>query len=581
MKKKFLAVSCLAFACMFAFGACGGGTTSESVGGGNSGNGNSVSNSSGSGSSNKNAIAASLDLGADFNAAYYPSADIECKQGKVDVAIVFDGTEAGWQALADEYSRLHKGAVVVALNTNVQTSKEYADKLNQELQSENSDWDIVQGNLAATGSMADYCVNMNSDIFLSNPYAGGVTWSEVLMEDAYISDKSGDNATNTYLLNSEGLQTAWFVNTVAMDAAKENGYTKDGAPETWDELMDLCAAMKLAGYENPLGISLDSASLENSQFTWLLRVYGDLYYRNEYNNIAAEDGYEVDLEDEQPEASKYFKYSETKLFNIILGENISTGYVGGTSQKFKDFLGQFEKMKDYLRLDAATTSMEDFRSEFKTQSKGKKSPQIILDYAGVGLDFADEQNENFQMDFFDYPTMVSDYVASNTLVRDVGGNGGYLSIKKHPNDAAQAGLNIDFLKFVLSPYGQTIYYNALSKNSIAPKGMTTVVNDLVVMPETWKDFFATDKISFTGLVDSNPFISYFIRSLNGEQNSKTKATELWKKLLTGTGSDSITAEYFGNQWQDALMLDWDTHCKKQGWNVNCYKYPGQDVTYGG
>lgn len=576
MKKKFLAVSCLAFACMFAFGSCGGGTTSESVGGNS---GNDTSSSNGGSSNNKNVIAASLDLGADFNADYYPSADIECKQGKIDVAIVFDGTEAGWQALADEYSRLHKGAVVVALDKKY-TAETYPDRLNQELQTENSDWDIVQGNLAATGSMSDYCVNMNSDIFISNPYAGGVVWSEVLSEDAYISDKSGDNDTNTYLLNSEGLQTAWFVNAVALDAAKANGYNKEGTPETWDELMSLCAAMEAAGYENPLGISVDTSSVSASQFTWLLRVYGDFYYRNEYNNIAASEGYEVDLESEQPEAAKDFKYSETRLFNAILDE-AGTNYVGGTSSKFQDFLAQFAKMKDYLRLDAATTSMEQMRAEFKTQSKGNKSPQILLDYAGVGLDFADEQNDKFQMDFFDYPIMVSDYIPANAIIRDVGGNGGYLSLKKHTNDPAQTGLNMDFLKFVLSPYGQSIYYKALSDNNIAPKGMTTVNNDLVVMPESWKEFFQTDKISFTGLVDSNPFISFFIRSLNGEQNSKTKATELWKKFLTGTGADAITAERFGNEWQDTLMLDWPELCKKNGFNVNCYKFPGQDVTFGG
>lgn len=569
MKKKFLAVSSLAFACMFAFGACGGGNTSESSDSANSGS-----------SGNKNSINAALDLGADFNADYYPSADIQCRQGKVDVAIVFDGTEKGWQALADEYSRLHKNAVVVALDTKY-TASTYPDRLNQELQTENSDWDIVQGNLAASGSMIDYCVNMNADVFMSNPYAGDRVWAEVLTEDAYISDKSGDNDTNTYLLNSEGLQTAWFVNTIALDAAKANGYTKEGMPETWDELMDLCAAMEAAGYSNPLGISVDTESVSASQFTWLLRVYGDLYYRNEYNNISANAGYEVDLTAQQPEASKDFKYSETKLFNLILGETISSGYVGGTSNKFKDFLGQFAKMKDYLRLDAATTSMEALRAEFKTQSKGKNSPQILLDYAGVGLDFADEQNDNFQMDFFDYPRMVSDYIPEDAIVRDVGGNGGYLSIKKHPNDAAQAGLNIDFLKFVMSPYGQTIYYQALSANNVAPKGMTTVVNDLVVMPDTWKEFFQNDKISFTGLVDSNPFISFFVRSLNGEKNSKDAATDLWKKFLTGTGADAITADQFGGAWQDALMLDWTTHCNKQGWNVNCYKFPGQDVTYGG
>ncbi len=569
MKKKLFAVSCLTLACAFAFGSCGGSTSSETPGTSDSGS-----------SEKKNTIVQALDLGTSFNSAYYPETDMQCKQGKVDVAIVFDGTEKGWQALADEYARLHKGAVVVALDTKY-TSATYSDKLNQELQSDSSDWDIVQGNLAAAGTMQDYCVNLNSEIFLSNPYAGGYVWSEVLEEDAYISDKTGENSTSTYLLNSEGLQTAWFVNSVAMDAAKENGYTKDGAPQTWDELMELCAAMKKAGYENPLGISLDTDSISNSQFTWLLRVYGDLYYRNEYNNIATNEGYSVDLTAEQPEASKAFSYSQTKLFNIILGEGISQNYVGGASNKFKDFLNQFVKMKEYLSLDAATTSMEQFRSDFKTQSKGKNSPQILLDYAGVGLDLINAQNDVFQMDFFDYPTMVSDYVEEGTLVRDVGGNGGYLSVKNHRGDSAQTQLNIDFMRFVLSPYGQTVYYKALSENNVAPKGMTTVVNDYVVMPDVWKEFFQTDKITFSGLVDSNPFVVYFIRSLNGETNSKNACTALWKKLLTGTGNDAITAESFGGQWQDALMSDWTSFCTKYGWNVNCYKYPGQDVSYGG
>ena len=295
MKNKFMAVSCLAFACAFAFGSCGG---SSSAGG---------NENSAGGSSNKGYITQeALDLGAEFNSAYYPVANaIEQRQGKIDVAILFEGTEKGWEAVANEYMRLQSNAVVVNLDTKW-TASNYPDKLDQELTSGNTDWDIVQGNLSSGNNTNTYCMNMYPSISGKNAYAGNKTWREVLQEDAYISDKTG-TSSQTYLMNSEGLQTAWFVNTVAMEAAAAQGYVnKEGKAEnpiTWDDLMNLCSAMEAAGYKNPLGISVAQDSVNSSQFTWLLRVYGDYYYRNEYNGIQKEgSSYEVDLEAEQPEA---------------------------------------------------------------------------------------------------------------------------------------------------------------------------------------------------------------------------------------------------------------------------------------
>jgi hypothetical protein len=138
------------------------------------------------------------------------------------------------------------------------------------------------------------------------------------------------------------------------------------------------------------------------------------------------------------------------------------------------------------------------------------------------------------------------------------------------------------MKFFMSPYGQTIYYKALEeKTGIAPKGLTTVYNDLVVIPETWKGFFATDKISFTGLADNNPFVGNFVRSLGYQWRTTDLFPTLWQQYLTGRGDNTINETQFGAQWQDTMMEDWAKHCYDNSWNVNCYKYPGESTTYGG
>ena len=106
--------------------------------------------------------------------------------------------------------------------------------------------------------------------------------------------------------------------------------------------------------------------------------------------------------------------------------------------------------------------------------------------------------------------------------------------------------------------------------------MTLVDNDLVCIPTEWEQFFKTDKITFTGLSDNNPFISWLIRGINNGTETKKKSAELWKKYYQG----SITMEYFCNQWHSAMMVDWATHCDLYNWNENIYKneYRDQDDT---
>jgi hypothetical protein len=123
------------------------------------------------------------------------------------------------------------------------------------------------------------------------------------------------------------------------------------------------------------------------------------------------------------------------------------------------------------------------------------------------------------------------------------------------------------MKFVVSPYGQSIYYEALNASGSVPMGMTTVKNDLVVVPSEWKEFFQTTKITFNGLVDSNPYISFLLRGFNeGEATSATVITN-WQKYLTGTGEDAMDTTAFCVAWENALEQDWkwykDTYGKDE------------------
>ena len=159
-------------------------------------------------------------LGAGFDAKYLPDmASVDQSiTGKIDVALDFEGTQGGWKKLAEEYQRLHGNAVVVNINTEFSGSR-YSERLNNELQNHTAtDWDIVEGNLGY-GNTSVSCINMTAGIDAPNPYCGkDVKWVDTLQAAAY-QTKEADAGKDSYIMNSEVMQTCWFINDVAFDAA--------------------------------------------------------------------------------------------------------------------------------------------------------------------------------------------------------------------------------------------------------------------------------------------------------------------------------------------------------------------------
>ncbi|MCF0227795.1 MAG: 50S ribosome-binding GTPase, partial [Malacoplasma sp.] len=162
------------------------------------------------------------------------------------------------------------------------------------------------------------------------------------------------------------------------------------------------------------------------------------------------------------------------------------GYVGVNSDLYKDYIGNIYDIQSHLIEDVDQTELKDVRNQFRLQSKGNKSPQIILDYLGNGLTYQDSSNIKYAC--FDYPTMKSEYVniasdQEKAITRDIGGNGGFISLVKHVGKSEQNELNKDFIQFFLSPYGQTFYYKGLKEDTPegngAPTGLSTVKANLL------------------------------------------------------------------------------------------------------
>ena len=163
---------------------------------------------------------------------------------------------------------------------------------------------------------------------------------------------------------------------------------------------------------------------------------------------------------------------------------------------------------------------------------------------------------------------------STDFVRDVGGNGGYLSVMRHRNDSAQDEITIDFLKFFMSPYGQSIYYNALQSNQVAPDGLSTVLDFAV--PESWSAFFESDKISFNGLCDVNWYNNNFIYHVNGQTASREAHLNVVQNLykLKSYTSAEAAVEDFQTTWDAAVRSGFDTLCETMNWSKTFWQEPG-------
>ena len=546
---KRILIFTLCFVCLTFFAACGNEPTSETSGGGQT------------------------EETYGLAEEYLPKQpDTVYTGGKIDVHLVFGDTLSAWNGVVKAYNRYQPKVRVTLTN---HTSAEYGNLIRQETNNGETDWDIFHGNyIGATVNRFAY--DMYSDLSTKNCYAGNKIWRTVLEKNAYTTNTDGRKIT--YIMNSESLLTAWFINEDVFKSAgvvDANGNAK--TPATWDELIEICAELKAKGYQNPLGIAGDNDSITYSQFCWLLRVYGDQYFRDMIAKIQPAQGdycystlgepFVLDLNADQPEAEDNYLVNVSRKYWTIL-DKTSPDFCGPESEKYGEFVSQLAKMIPYISNTFSVESLESVRGNFVANRADKTSPVILLDYLGSGIEIEravkDAGDKKFSLGLFDYPYMQGEQVKT-THVRDVGGNGGYLSVMDQGNE--QNALTLDFIKFFMSPYGQSVYYSELMKSDASPDGVSTVKG--VNIPEEWNKLFNSDKISFTGLCDMNPYTSAMLWTIEGRSTVTQTHAEYMRMLFSG----KYTVADFQKSWQKAVFDEYQIYFSEMGYKKDCYLHP--------
>jgi hypothetical protein len=133
----------------------------------------------------------------------------------------------------------------------------------------------------------------------------------------------------------------------------------------------------------------------------------------------------------------------------------------------------------------------------------------------------------------------------------------------------------------MSPYGQTIYYKGLAEAGEVPKGLSSVKNELIVIPQAWKSFFTESNktITFSGDVDANHFLSWGVRYAGGYTETQKVIKEYWRNLLlTGLAADqALTVDSFAARWDTAVRKDMAAIIAYNKWDSDIWLHPEKAI----
>ena len=535
----------------------------------------------------------------------YPDlASVPQLSGTIDIEMPLGaGPLVGWKAVAAEYVKLQDNRVTVNIDEDLSTES-YSQQLNQIANNpQSSTWDFVQGNYLPGSRAEQVLYEIMGDMNSENHYAGNKRWVDLVSSESYNPDGMG--GSQCYVLRSSSIVTCWFVNRTAFDAAVAQGYLNSegqpAAPVTWDNLISLCEHMSQAGYARPLGLPLDSESINEVTFSWFAQIYGDQYYRDmyQYFNAQPDDGlWEEDAypfvfnpEDENIENQRGFAQNENKVWNALLDRNeeymwqtadfryadgaekkLYAQYAGPYSDRFECLMRQFAKMIPYITQGYTTAgSSTAVMNDFMASESQPGHPMIYLATVDFGLTF-NSADAGFELMNFEWPYMVCDcedpdYPHADditTHLRDVGGAGGYISIINH--DLAQNQLNVDFLKFFMSPYGQAIYMSAIHDADLAPTG-PSLIND-VALPSDWQEMFSS--IEYNG--PTGRAWNHMMRasgSQSGDNSAQTFYNNMQAYLL-----GNMSLEDYQAAWQTSLQTSYRLDCVTYNWAEWAWQVPG-------
>lgn len=183
------------------------------------------------------------------------------------------GAQAGWEAVRAAYNEMHPNVDIVI---DLKASDGYYDWITNLSNVENPEVDIAE--FYGGGFDFTRLLDYSDYLDLDSPYSDG-TWAEQF-------DSSGLTPSTSGTLDQLSLastQVMWMYNIEIFD---EVGVK---APETWDELVEVCEKLQAAGYQ-PITIDGDFNSFNTMTMGWLAQIYTDQTTRSLINVYGAKEG---------------------------------------------------------------------------------------------------------------------------------------------------------------------------------------------------------------------------------------------------------------------------------------------------
>ncbi|NLO81710.1 MAG: carbohydrate ABC transporter substrate-binding protein [Clostridiales bacterium] len=477
-------------------------------------------------------------------------------EGTITLSFPMGGSLPVWEELAKAY--MEKNPKVNVVLDDKESGPAYTDWLGNQLAGGETAADIVLVNTVAQYFAENKFVDFAEYLTMENPYMGKI-WMDGLEPASYRSN--GPNQ-EIFCLNIDSVQILWFYN--------KNIFEEVGVqpPKDWDELIEICAKLKEAGYI-PLALAGDTQSFWEMTTGWLFRIYHDQYWRDMEPVVANKEGdYDYD-----PERDGTWEFDPTDISNdspekihfngLRVAKMVQDGEVGPDHDKYRAMYTNFAKLiPEYVPEGFFGMSVGQADELF---IQGKAAMKVDGAWFAAGFDKTmEDAPEKFELGYFWPPAMKDEHVAVD-YARSLGGPNGFIGVVNKSKE--QNDLSMDFMMFYASPEGQAIRYAKMEELGLSPAGPSLVYD--VQMPEKWESIFGG--MGYMGECDNNPF-GAFARGFNDEQQSVREWVDLAHQFFKG----QLTVEEYSKRMQKVMQDAIPRWLEIRGYRPDALDDPSKD-----
>lgn len=456
-------------------------------------------------------------------------------QDEIIVSVINGYYTAGEQKLAQEYMALHpetKVTIDVIADNNSYTTK--MQTVLADLTADTAS-DIVHSNFLsnvvggpAAALEQGILFDMSSILDMEHPYQEGLVrdmYDEVLIAETM----SGSGGAAMQALPFDKCGISFFYNKTAFE---ELGLS---APETWEELLEICATFKANGVENPITVS--------SEASWILASLADAGLRSREYDFLVQPGDAI-WDEATMSANIDFVFDESDMtcdtLTVSSPERILMAKEDGIifSDVSRTAWSEFAKLAQYFPANYYAGGA-DTVTEFETQL----SPMLISGSWNVGLILDDmsmmPEGSRFEWATFKIPGFANPPEGFQSEMRGMYVLGNIMGIipKGDPDHDARV---LDFYLFWYSQEGAQLCYEETLSNGNYVQGPCMI-----------KGVTLSDELNekLEGFVTSGPVKQYSSEIIGMSQATQADMplyNDLQNRFISGeTDLDAFLAELNG------------------------------------